>query len=211
MSRPGLLRSLRELFREFRNFGNPELENLKVHALELQKELDKLEAMRAARAAQEEALALMQVQHTVQSLQQMEKIVQQSEKMIAAAVDRAGAQTDQQIKALLQQKAEEVMSKIDLSKALSLGGSPEEAVKHAMGEASAQLQAEGADFQLARAEPQALPSSNMQSTQPANSPVEPSRQVPNASQHQQKRQIHQHIMYRTPMNSYSSWTGLASR
>ena len=81
---------------------------------------------------------------------------------IAAAVDRAGAQTDQQIKALLQQKADEIMSKIDLSKALSLDGSPEEAVKHAMGEASAQLQAEGANFHLAQAEPQAPPSSKMQ-------------------------------------------------
>ena len=81
---------------------------------------------------------------------------------IAAAVEKAGAQTDQQIKALLQQKAEEVMSKIDLSRALSLGGSPEEAVKHAMEEASAQLQAEGANFRLAQAEPQAPPSSNMQ-------------------------------------------------
>ncbi|DBA95038.1 TPA: hypothetical protein ACH3X1_002554 [Trebouxia sp. C0004] len=162
MSRPGLLRSLRELYREFRNFGNPELENLKVHALELQKELVKLEAKRAAREAQEDALALMQVQHKVQNLQQMEKIVQQSEKMIAAAVDRAGARTDQQIKALLQQKAEEVMSKIDLTQALSLGGSPEEAVKHAMGEASTQLQAEGANFCLAQAEPQAPPSSNTQ-------------------------------------------------
>ncbi|KAL0026979.1 hypothetical protein WJX79_005732 [Trebouxia sp. C0005] len=162
MSRPGLLRSLRDLFREFRNFGNPELQNLKVHALELQQELDKLEARRAAREAQEEALALMQAQHTVQKLEQMEHIVQQSEKLIAAAVDRAGAQTDQQIKALLQQKADEIMSKIDLSKALSLDGSPEEAVKHAMGEASAQLQAEGANFHLAQAEPQAPPSSKMQ-------------------------------------------------
>ncbi|KAL0050110.1 hypothetical protein WJX82_004584 [Trebouxia sp. C0006] len=172
MSRPGLLRSLRDLFREFRNFGNPELENLKVHALRLQQELDELEARRAAREAQEEALALMQAQHTVHSLKQMEQIVQQSEKVIAAAVEKAGAQTDQQIKALLQQKAEEVMSKIDLSKALSLGGSPEEAVKHAMEEASAQLQAEGANFRLAQAEPQAPPSSNMQSTQPASSPVQ---------------------------------------
>ena len=41
-----------------------------------------LEARRAAREAQEEALALMQVQHTVNSLEQMEKIVQQSEKMV---------------------------------------------------------------------------------------------------------------------------------
>ncbi len=81
---------------------------------------------------------------------------------IAAAVERAGAQTDQQIKALLQQKAEEVMSKIDLSKALSLSSSPEEAVTQAMEEASAQLQAEGANFRLAQAEPQAPPSSNMQ-------------------------------------------------
>ena len=41
-----------------------------------------LEGRRAAREAQEEALALMQVQHTVQNLQQMEQIVQQSEKMV---------------------------------------------------------------------------------------------------------------------------------
>lgn len=54
------------------------------------------------------------------------------------------------------------MSKIDLSKALSLGSSSEEAVKHAMEEASAQLQAEGADFRLAQAEPQAPSSSDMQ-------------------------------------------------
>ncbi len=41
-----------------------------------------LEARRAAREAQEEALALMQAQHTVHSLEQMEKIVQQSEKVV---------------------------------------------------------------------------------------------------------------------------------
>ncbi len=82
---------------------------------------------------------------------------------IAAAVDRAGAQTDQQIKAMLQHKAEEVMSKIDLTKMLSLGASPEEVVQHVMGEASAQLHAEGGpNFRQAQAEPQAPPSSNMQ-------------------------------------------------
>ncbi len=41
-----------------------------------------LEARRAAREAQEEALALMQAQHTVHSLKQMEQIVQQSEKVV---------------------------------------------------------------------------------------------------------------------------------
>ena len=41
-----------------------------------------LEARRAAREAQEEALALMQAQHTVQKLEQMEHIVQQSEKLV---------------------------------------------------------------------------------------------------------------------------------
>ncbi len=41
-----------------------------------------LEARRAAREAQEEALALMQAQHTVHSLEQMGKIVQQSEKVV---------------------------------------------------------------------------------------------------------------------------------
>lgn len=41
-----------------------------------------LEAMRAARAKHEEALALMQVQNTVQNLQQLDKIVQKSEHMV---------------------------------------------------------------------------------------------------------------------------------
>lgn len=41
-----------------------------------------LEAMRAARAKNEEALALMQVQNTVQNLQQLDKIVQKSEQMV---------------------------------------------------------------------------------------------------------------------------------
>lgn len=38
--------------------------------------------MRAAREKQEEALAMMQMQNTVQNLQQLDKILQKSEKMV---------------------------------------------------------------------------------------------------------------------------------
>lgn len=134
----------------------------------------------------------MQVHSRVQNLQQLDKIVQKSEKMvchhirigvftsacshptvcmllcspqwvsgslhlpcdlaprlalpflqIAAAVEKAGAQTDQQIKDLLQQKAQQVISKLDLEKALSLDVPPEQIAADAMEQASAQLQAEG--------------------------------------------------------------------
>ena len=38
--------------------------------------------MRAAREKQEEALAMMQMQNTVQNLQQLDKILEKSEKMV---------------------------------------------------------------------------------------------------------------------------------
>lgn len=41
--------------------------------------------MRAAREKQEEALAMMQMQNTVQNLQQLDKILQKSEKMVRHA------------------------------------------------------------------------------------------------------------------------------
>lgn len=61
---------------------------------------------------------------------------------IVEAVEKAGAQTDEHVKVLLQQKAREVVGKLDLTKALSLDIPPEEIVADAMQQASAQLQAE---------------------------------------------------------------------
>ena len=62
---------------------------------------------------------------------------------IAAAVEKAGAQTDQKVKMLLQQRAQEVVSKLDLAKALSMDASPEQIVADAMKQAASQLQADG--------------------------------------------------------------------
>ena len=42
--------------------------------------------MRAAREKQEEALALMQMQNTVQNLQQLDKILQKSETVVRVAL-----------------------------------------------------------------------------------------------------------------------------
>lgn len=115
---------------------------------------------------------MMQMQNTVQNLQQLDKILQKSEKMvrhasvrldtprpcvagtnnlvqIAAAVESAGARTDEQIKTMLQQKAEEVVSKLDLQKALSLDVPPEQIVQDVMQQANAQLQSEGKSMSLA--------------------------------------------------------------
>lgn len=68
---------------------------------------------------------------------------------IAAAVESAGAKTDEQIKAMLQQKAEEIVSKLDLQKALSLDVPPEQIVHDVMQQATAQLQSEGKSVSLA--------------------------------------------------------------
>ena len=68
---------------------------------------------------------------------------------IAAAVETAGAKTDEQIKTMLQQKAQEVVSKLDLQKALSLDIPPEQIVQGAMQQATAQLQSEGGPLSLA--------------------------------------------------------------
>ena len=62
---------------------------------------------------------------------------------IAAAVESAGVKTDEQIKTMLQQKAQEVVSKLDLHKALSLDLPPEQIIQDAMQQATAQLQSEG--------------------------------------------------------------------
>ena len=83
---------------------------------------------------------------------------------IAAAVDKAGAETDQQIKAMLQHKAQEIVSKLDLHKALSLDVPPEQIVAEAMQQANAQLQSEGGSvLHLAKpTSPQALSGTSSQ-------------------------------------------------
>lgn len=68
---------------------------------------------------------------------------------IAAAVESAGAKTDEQIKTMLQQKAQEVVSKLDLQKALSLDIPPEQIVQDAVQQATAQLQSQGGSLRLA--------------------------------------------------------------
>ena len=130
-------------------------------------ELWQLEAMRAARVKQEEALALMQAQSSVQSMQQLDRIKQKQEGMVrnpfklqtigtlpdlallqssichlqvAEAIELASAQTDKRLKAALHQRAQEIVSNLDLSKALSLDTPPEEVVAGAMKEVEAQLQ-----------------------------------------------------------------------
>lgn len=212
MSRPGLFRSLRELFRELRTFGDPALDNLKIQARALQRQLDELEAMRAARAKHEEALALMQVQNTVQNLQQLDKIVQKSELMIAAAVEKAGAQTDQKVKMLLQQRAQEVVSKLDLAKALSMDASPERIVADAMKQAASQLQADGGHaLNLAQPnlQPQ-LPDTLSQGSQPPSSPTAVSNATSPLSQHQQKRQLHHCCLHSRAQHTCSNRHGLAA-
>lgn len=62
---------------------------------------------------------------------------------IAAAVAEASARTDQRVNTMLQQKAQEVVSKLDLHKALSLDIPPEQIVKDAVQQTTAQLEAEG--------------------------------------------------------------------
>ena len=69
---------------------------------------------------------------------------------IAEAVNKAGEEADEHMQALLQLKAKEVMSKLDLSKALSLETPPEQIVAEAMQQATAQLQAEGVETLLSQ-------------------------------------------------------------
>ena len=58
-------------------------------------------------------------------------------------MEEAGAKTDQQIKAILHQKAQEIVSKLDLEKAMSMDASPEQIIQDAMRQATVQLQSEG--------------------------------------------------------------------
>ncbi|KAL3131944.1 hypothetical protein ABBQ38_007640 [Trebouxia sp. C0009 RCD-2024] len=193
MSRPGLFRSLRDFFREMRSFGNPELENLKLQARALQKQLDQLEAMRAAREQQEEALALMHMQNTVQNLQQLDKILQKSETVIAAAVAEASARTDQRVKTMLQQKAQEVVSKLDLHKALSLDIPPEQIVKDAVQQTAAQLESEGGLANLGLPGPQSQAAPPVQDQPPPAATGQAGTESSPPIQHQQKRQVHQQM------------------
>ena len=55
----------------------------------------------------------------------------------------ASARTDQRVKTMLQQKAQEVVSKLDLKKALSLNIPPEQIVQDAVQQTTAQLESEG--------------------------------------------------------------------
>ena len=58
---------------------------------------------------------------------------------VAEAVAKASAQADKRIKAVLEQKAQQIVSNLDLSKALALDLPPEEAVAGVMQEAQEKL------------------------------------------------------------------------
>lgn len=155
MSKPGLFRALKEFFADFRAFGNPELDNLKLQAKALQKQLDQLEAMRAVRVQQEEALSLMQVQSTVQNIQHLDRMKQKQEDLVKAAVEQASAHADKQIKAMLEQKAQQVVSNLDLSKAISMDVPVEDIVAKTM--QAPELKQQVDDFKPAQAVEQPRP------------------------------------------------------
>ena len=88
---------------------------------------------------------------------------------IADAVEKASAETDKKVKAMLHLRAEEVMSKLDLSKALSLDSSPEQIVADAMQQAEAQLQADDTEASLAQSGASTQGASQDQVTEHSNS------------------------------------------
>ncbi len=83
---------------------------------------------------------------------------------IAAAVAAVSARTDERVKTMLQQKAQEVVSKLDLKKALSLEIPPEQIVRDAVQQTAAQLESEGGLANLRLPGQQSQPATPVQVT-----------------------------------------------
>ncbi|KAK9789598.1 hypothetical protein WJX73_008164 [Symbiochloris irregularis] len=133
MPRPGVFRAVRDLWREFRNYGQPELERLKQEAIELQKNLKELQAARAQSAALQEQVTILHLQKSVQAIEELESTMKLREAAMAQAVNMAAAKVSSDMVSRSQEEAmahaDKVLEGIDLRRYLQEGAPLEDCIK----------------------------------------------------------------------------------
>ncbi|KAL4447536.1 hypothetical protein ABPG75_004755 [Micractinium tetrahymenae] len=86
--RTGLIKALKEVFREVKFFGDAEISTLKKELEAHKLQLEQLRAQRAEMARREEQLALLEMRKAVEHLQHMEGLLAEQDQRLEAAAEQ---------------------------------------------------------------------------------------------------------------------------
>ncbi|KAK9816465.1 hypothetical protein WJX72_000602 [[Myrmecia] bisecta] len=147
-ARLGLIRMVKDLYRDATSFGNSELELLKRQAQELQQELAQIDEMRREREKAEEVLALAKLREAVANIQQVTDAHKLQEQLVAKKLEEGTQEAERKLAEELEAKAVRILQALDLEKAMDPTTDLEEVVRRAALEAStseSRGQADGPD------------------------------------------------------------------
>ncbi|KAK9840036.1 hypothetical protein WJX74_002386 [Apatococcus lobatus] len=138
----GLWRTVRDLYKAVRFFGNEELNVLKREVLDLQSQVDKLKELRAKRVKYEEEMTLAQVRASVGRLMGQEAADEERQAAMRRALDMKEAELlgklEAGMKGKMQNRVAAVMGDLDLDRLLH---DPTIDVKQAVKDSIAKLDA----------------------------------------------------------------------
>lgn len=86
--RTGLIKAIKEVFREVKFFGDAEIATLKKELEAHKLQLEQLKAQRAEMARREEQLALLEMRKAVEHLQQLEGLLAEQDQRLEVAAEQ---------------------------------------------------------------------------------------------------------------------------
>ncbi|PRW60246.1 hypothetical protein C2E21_0815 [Chlorella sorokiniana] len=138
--RVGLIKAIKEIFREVKFFGDAEISTLKKELEAHKLQLEQLKQARQERTRREEALALMEMRSAVEGLQRIQGVLAERDAQMAEQMETlakaAGARQEQE----LTERAMRVVQGMDLRGMLT---QEEEALQEQLAKFRADLEAAG--------------------------------------------------------------------
>ncbi|BDA42602.1 hypothetical protein COCOBI_03-4950 [Coccomyxa sp. Obi] len=117
MSRTGVFRTLRDLWRQARTYGDEELAQLKASAEDLKSQVDFLMEAQKKRRQQEEALTLRELRRTVDALRAESEALEDQKRAVVEAMDEVTSNVEGemavQAEAQGQERVAEILKELD--------------------------------------------------------------------------------------------------
>ncbi|EIE24708.1 hypothetical protein COCSUDRAFT_32796 [Coccomyxa subellipsoidea C-169] len=108
----GVLRTLRDLWRQARTYGDTELAQLKASAEDLKSQVDILREAQKKRRQQEEFLALRELRRTVNALKAESEALEQQKRAVVAAMDEVASNAEGEMAVQAEVQAQERVGKV---------------------------------------------------------------------------------------------------
>lgn len=139
--RTGIIKALKEVFREVKFFGDAEIATLKKNLESHKLQLEQLKARRAEQARREEQLALLEMRKAVEQLQHMQAVLEEQDQRMEAVVEELGQRAMAQQEREMMSRAMGVMETVKMEDLVTT--SDEAQLQKELDRLQAELQAVG--------------------------------------------------------------------